>query len=251
MRRAVITTGLAIALALPLAARTAPVVVGDLQPPASHTDITTSERKQTPDPLAAKLVDAGDLIRAKRPLEAIPILDAVIAAEQAAHAAEKATIYSSRSITETLLYSVSGAKEKKAVIVFDATWSLALFMKGFALIDAERRSEGGDYLKQALVLAPLNANYLNEYAEFQKHDNDFTGAMASFQSAADAAQFAPENVKSAEQRRAWRGMAYVLSEQRKFDEAEALYRKCLALDPDDKGATAELGWIAQQRQKLP
>lgn len=249
VRRAIAAGSLCVAVIAFLGAQAAPAVIGDQQAPAVQSDGAAVSAKHMPDPLAAKLVEASELIRVQRPLDAIAILDGVIAAEQAAHASDTVKIYSSRSLSETLLYSVLGAKEKKAVIVLDGTWADALFMKGFALIDAGRRAEGGEYLKQALAMAPLNAQYLNESAEFQKHDKDFTGALATFRSAADAAEFAPDNRKDAERRRAWRGMAYVYVEQGKLDEAEALYRKCLAADPSDKSAAAELSYVAQQRLK--
>jgi Flp pilus assembly protein TadD len=44
-------------------------------------------------------------------------------------------------------------------------------------------------------------------------------------------------------------MGFVRSEQRRFDEAERLFRECLELDPDDAKAKSELNYIAQQRAR--
>ncbi len=55
--------------------------------------------------------------------------------------------------------------------------------------------------------------------------------------------------KTAMLTRAWRGKGFVLTEQGKLDESEALYRKCLALDADDGGAKRELEYIQSLRNK--
>jgi tetratricopeptide (TPR) repeat protein len=41
----------------------------------------------------------------------------------------------------------------------------------------------------------------------------------------------------------------VYVEQNRLDEAEALYRKCLELDPKDGRAAAELRYVQAQRAK--
>jgi len=65
----------------------------------------------------------------------------------------------------------------------------------------------------------------------------------------DARQFTPADEKTFELTRALRGMGWVRSEQRRFDEAEKLFRECLALKPDDTKAKSELEYIAQQRAR--
>ena len=48
---------------------------------------------------------------------------------------------------------------------------------------------------------------------------------------------------------ALRGQGYILVELHRLDEAEAAYRKCMALVPDEPKSKAELGYIAEQRKK--
>ena len=48
---------------------------------------------------------------------------------------------------------------------------------------------------------------------------------------------------------ALRGQGYILVELHRLDEAEAAYRKCMALVPDEPNSKAELGYIAEQRKK--
>jgi Flp pilus assembly protein TadD len=52
-----------------------------------------------------------------------------------------------------------------------------------------------------------------------------------------------------ERGRAWRGLGYNLVEEGKLDEAEAMYRKCLELDPDDAKSQGELRSIGEQRKR--
>jgi tetratricopeptide (TPR) repeat protein len=49
--------------------------------------------------------------------------------------------------------------------------------------------------------------------------------------------------------RAWRGMGYVLIEQGRLEEAEAIYKKCLTLDPNDEKAKGELRYIKERKSK--
>lgn len=244
-RLARVSSTLAIALASPVSA-----AAGASDPPSSTAANAGSAHQQTPNPLAVKLTAAINLIMAKQTLAAIAVLDEVIAGEQASHASETRTIYSAHTPAESLMYLTMAAADHKSAIVLDKTWAQALFLKGFELIDAGRRDEAQVYLQRAVAMAPLNAQYLNENAEYKKVNKDFTGALVQFNAAADAAEFAQENRKDPERRRAWRGMAYIYVEQGKLDEAEALYRKCLAADPNDKAAAGELGYVDQQRRKL-
>lgn len=200
------------------------------------------------DPLRAKLVAAENLVTAHSPGAALVLLDEVIAAEDKAHDSES-NVFSSRSLAETLMYLTLGAETKTKTVAYDDTWSLALFMKGFVLIDMGRPDSAEPYYRRAIALAPSNSHYLSEFAEWQKNHKNLAAAYSMYQSADAASALSPDEVKGPEQRRAWRGMAFILSEQGKFDDAEALYRKCLAADPADKGAQAELAWIATQRPK--
>jgi tetratricopeptide (TPR) repeat protein len=45
----------------------------------------------------------------------------------------------------------------------------------------------------------------------------------------------------------YRGQAYCLVEQGRLDDAETLYNKCLALDPSDTKAQAEIRYIKSKR----
>ncbi|PTQ12220.1 diguanylate cyclase [Sphingomonas oleivorans] len=195
--------------------------------------------------------EAIALIRAKRSAEALPILDAAIAAEDKSHADEKRQIFCSRAMIDALVYAAMGAKMKRDTLVLGPTWANVLFLKGFVLVDVGRAEDAKPFFDRAIELSPLNAQYLAELGEWNKSRKEWTQAFELFQRASDAAEFAPDDdMKNFEKRRALRGMGYVLIEQGKLDEAERFYRQCLKLDPSDSIAKAELAYIREQKAKL-
>lgn len=204
---------------------------------------TSSEIRQAKDPLRDQLEQATSLIRQGKSAEAIPVLDQVIAAEESRNRDEKRLTFSARSMTEAILYAGLGAAAKKAAVVLDGTWSGAYFAKGYALIDLNRSEDAKAYLDKAIGLAPMNAQFLAERGEWFKNHKDWVHAFADFEEAASAANFSPDAVKSFEQRRAWRGMAFARTEQGKLDEARDLLKKCLKLDATDDKCQHELDYV--------
>jgi tetratricopeptide (TPR) repeat protein len=201
------------------------------------------------DPQDEALTRAQQFIRQGEPADALPLLDGVIAQQALSHSKDKRRIYCARSPAETLLYLTDAAQAKEEAVVLGPIWCDALYLKAFALVDLGRRDEAQPLLEEAIRLSPHNALYLGELGEYYKSRKQWDAAMSAFSRAADASEFSPDNVKDQERGRAWRGMGYVSIELGKFDEAEALFRKCLTLNPNDAMATNELNYIAQQRAK--
>ena len=202
-----------------------------------------SEIQQEKDPLGDQLTEGFNLIHAGKPADAMAIFDKVIAAEQDQNRNEKRLIFSARSMTEAILYAGLGAAKKKDAVVLDGTWSSAYFGKGFALIDLGRPDEAKAWFDKAIDLAPMNAQFLAERGEWFKSRKDWANAYADFEAASTAAEFAPDEAKSFEQRRAWRGMAFARTEQGKLDEARQLLQKCLKLDASDDKCQHELQYV--------
>jgi tetratricopeptide (TPR) repeat protein len=206
-------------------------------------DGTNSEIQQSKDPLGDQLEQGFNLIHAGKPADAIALFDKIIAAEEDQNRNEKRLIFSARSMAEAILYAGMGAAQKKSAVVLDGTWSGAYFGKGFALIDLGRADEAKGWFDKAIALAPMNAQFLAERAEWFKSRKDWAKAYADFESASTAAEFSPDNAKSFEQRRAWRGMAFARTEQGKLDEARKLLQKCLKLDAGDDKCQHELQYV--------
>ncbi len=146
--------------------------------------------------------------------------------------------------TEPLGAGVTGTRVQISYDYCDA-----LFMKGFALIDLNRSSEAEPFLRRATELAPTNAHYLNEYAEWYKAARQWQRSYALFRKANDLAPLQPAEERDRRQARSLRGMGYNLIELGDLDGAELLMNQSLKLDPESQAAKTELQYIAEQRAK--
>jgi tetratricopeptide (TPR) repeat protein len=192
---------------------------------------------------------AADLIGAGKPAEAIAILDALIAEQEKQRQGETRQVYCARSGAETILYSGHAARQKKAAIVLAEAACYSIFLKGFALIDLNRSDEARPWLEQAVAMAPSNAHFLGELAEWYKMRKDWAKSRDLFQRAVAASELSPDNRKLFDKTRGLRGLGYILIEEGKLAEAEKLYRQCLELDPNDDRSKRQLQYIADHRGK--
>jgi tetratricopeptide (TPR) repeat protein len=229
-----------LAFLLLLLAAPLPVAAQPAAPPAASAPDSAAQN--------ALIERAVILIHDKKAAEAIPLLDRVIAAEEKAHAGEKRQIYSARSMAETLMYMAEASAAKKEAVAFGPEWSLALFLKGFALVDLGSAEAAGPLFERAVALSPGNSQYLAELGEWHKNRREWDQAYARFEKAEEVAGLVAEHRRKPERSRALRGMGFVLIEQGKLDEAEKMFRKCLEIDPNDAGAKGELQFIREQRR---
>lgn len=192
---------------------------------------------------------AADLIGAGKPAEAVALLDALIADQEKQRRGETRQGYCARSPAEALLYTVGAANEKKAAVVLPQDACYSIFLKGFALIDLNRSDEARPWLEQAVAMAPSNAHFLGELAEWYKIRKDWPKSRSLFLRAVAASELSPDNRKIFDKGRAMRGLGYILIEEGKLDEAETLYRQCLKLDPNDDRSKRQLEYIAEHRGK--
>jgi len=208
-------------------------------------------------PAAAQQSSESDLIdqaygaiNAKDPARAIALAEQVISAEEAAHRGDPRRFYSAGSQTEAVAYGGLGAKDGKDTVVLGPEWGQALFIKGYSLIDLGKPDEARKFLERAVELSPFNAQFLGELGEWHKSHHNWPVSYDLFKRAEAVANMMPgEEMQKFFLRRALRGQGYVLIEQNKLDEAEALFRRCLEIDPNDAGAKNELQYIAQQRAR--
>jgi Flp pilus assembly protein TadD len=193
---------------------------------------------------------AWELIRDKKPAEAIVKLDRVIANEAKRHEEERRQIYCAHSPAETLMYTGMAAQAGKAAVVLDPTWCMAIFLKGFALIDLNRPDEAKALFDRAVEMAPMNSQFLSELAEWHKVRREWDTAFTLFERSSAAAELSDEGSRTSHKGRALRGMGFVLIEQGKLDEAERLFHQALELNPNDAGAKNELQYIEEQRERV-
>jgi Flp pilus assembly protein TadD len=202
--------------------------------------------------LSNLLHEARALIDAKKPQPAIEKCDKVIASFKAHYGKSKSKIYCAQTSAESLGYLLLAAAAmdkgefdaaKKDAIVLSSTWSTAYFLKAYALQDLRRIAEAKSVLQLALELSPWNSRYLSELGSIYVLEKNWANAREAFAKAEDQAPTASDESRAEVLARARRGLGYVFVELGQLDEAEKKYRQCLAADPKDKKAAAELEYV--------
>ena len=194
------------------------------------------------------LTKGAELLKARRPAEAIPYFDRVIAGFREKYKGQR--VFCSRTQAETLHYLTQAAQERKTTKVVSNDWAYAHYMKAYALIELRRMPEAKEELVFALILSPQNSQFLSELGHVYQTEKNWRKSLQYFQRAEEAAKhYSPETRKAIERARAMRGIAYNYIEMGKWDEAEAIYRRCLEMDPGDKVAANQLEYIKVKRGK--
>jgi len=201
------------------------------------------------DELGAVLLKARAALDARRPTEAIEHADQIISHYEREYPQDKKRVYCARSQTEVVLYMVTAANDGVNAIALNSTWSAAYYLKAFALVELGKVADARDALERARVLSPQNSQILSELAYVHMLRGDNESSFATYALAEKAAEFSPADAKVEELTRALRGQGFLLTDHGRLDEAEAKYRKCLELNPDDPDAKRELDYIAKLRRR--
>lgn len=153
-------------------------------------------------------------------------------------------VYCARTRSESLLYMLQAANDKKEAMVIEPIWAQAYFLKGYASLDLGRQAEAMKWVNKALELSPANSGYNSELAHLYQLEMKWKESIELFKKAEEYANStSPESVKNIELLRAKRGIAYVLVEQGNLEEAKKLYNECLAIDPNDEKSKNEMKYI--------
>ena len=245
--------------------------------PRAHADasLTTSatpaaDARETD--RSRRLGEAERMIREGDPTGAIALIDAVLADYAQQYPEGDTRWYVARTLPETLAYTARAAASPEGghhgATVLDVNWADAYFLKAYALIElspasgAYKTSKGGipesdpvylaqarETLERGLSLEPYHAQMLNELGHLLQLQRDWNAMLRTASDAETAASFAPEQVQDRLFGRAKHGIGYALIELGRLEEAEAKFRECLRIDPDDDDAKNELEYIRQLREK--
>ena len=176
------------------------------------------------------------------------LFDPVIEHYEAIYKTSGKHVYSASNTTEMLIYLTLPNDDKLPIEVLDSVWAGAYLMKGYALVELKRFDDAQKVLNEAIILSPMNSQYLSELAYTYQVQKDCRKSIEIYMQAEEVVELgSDEATKNVDLSRAWRGQGYCLVEQGKLDEAEAMYRKCLALDSKDDKARGELEYIRRQR----
>ncbi|RDJ00098.1 tetratricopeptide repeat protein [Dyella solisilvae] len=176
-------------------------------------------------------------------------LNAVIGTFEAQYAHADVKVYSARGATDALIYATlgTGGASGQKVEVLGPAWAMAYWARGYAYGEMARYDDERLELEKALALAPMDAQYSNElgYVYLQKHE--WQNALSYYEKAEGFADFNPSNADSMKCT-SFRGQGYVLVELHRLDEAEAKYRACLKITPNEPKSLGEIGYIEGLRK---
>ena len=187
-------------------------------------------------------------INDKEPERALTIVEPVLAGFEKEFANEKRHIYCSETPEQEGYYLNVAEGGADNVRLVDPKWCRAQFVRAFALVDLKRLDEAQKAFERLIGYAPQHARYLNEYAYVFLAKKEWQHSIDIYTRAEAAATFTPDR-RDEERCVAFRGIGYDLVELGRLDDAEAMYRKCLAIIPDEPKSLGEIEYIKEQRKK--
>lgn len=217
--------------------------------PASAPVSTTAPGHDIDTEQKAALDTAAAALLAGRAQAALDAVAPVVAAYRAAYASEPRKLYCGMSSAQTIAYMGQAAGEKRSAVALSSSYCDALYIEGYALVDLGRLPEARAAYEAAVALAPMHSHFLTELGQTYRPAHDWPKMLELCERAQSYAGLAIVGREKSEQSLAWRCMGYALTELGRLDESEALYRKCLEVDPNDAKAKSELSYIAAQRRK--
>lgn len=196
----------------------------------------------------ATIVQAFSAIQAGDPARALAMVEPVVASFDKEFSGEKRHIFCSQTAEQDGYYMTTadgGADNARLVTV---SWCNALYVKAFALVDLDRLDDAQSAFERLVAYAPKHSRYLNELAYVLLKKKEWQHSIDTYRSAEAAATFTPQR-RDYERCVAFRGIGFDLVELGRLDDAEASYRKCLAIIPDEPKSLGEIQYIKEQRKK--
>jgi tetratricopeptide (TPR) repeat protein len=192
-----------------------------------------------------KLIETGEAQRAIT--ECLqPVIDGYEKTPERGHTRR----YSAQNMVQAIIYAALPTDKDQSVEVKDGAWADAYLLKAYALIELKKIPDAQTALQAGIHLSPMNSRYQSELAYTYQVLKDCDKSIETYREAASAAELGSDDkAKLDDLGIAWRGEGYCLVEQGKLDEAEAIYRKALDANPDDRKSQGELQYIAGLRNK--
>jgi tetratricopeptide (TPR) repeat protein len=192
--------------------------------------------------------DAGmAAIREKNPGRAVELMRPVLADFERQYAGERRQIFCAVTPEQSSAYLADAAKTKREVVTIEAGWCRAQYVTGYALIDLERLPEALITFQRLVAFAPQNSRYLNELGYIFMKQKKWKESLDAYRRSEVAADLSPDRATE-ERCLALKGIGYDLVELGDLNAAEAAYRKCLNINPQDTDSSRELEYIQEQRK---
>lgn len=193
----------------------------------------------------AKLGEIVQLIQGGQPQQAVDKLNPLLADYERRYAGKPRPLCDVEPAEIKAYAGVAG----KDYTLTDGGWCIALWAKGFALIDLKQLDAAVPFLERSVALAPFHPHYLSELGYAYQAQKSWQRSYDFYARAADAALRQEGDRRNKSLRRAWFGMAFDMIEMGRLDDAEKLFRKCLEVSPNDEAVKSELRYIEEQRAK--
>jgi Flp pilus assembly protein TadD len=130
-----------------------------------------------------------------------------------------------------------------------SAWCRAQYIRGFALVDLKRFDDAQAGFERLIQFAPQRSRYLNELGYVLQQKRQWQASIDSYNRANAGADLLEPADRDYERCVALRGLGYDLVELGRLDDAEAAYRKCLAITPNEPKSLGEIEYINEQRKK--
>ncbi len=205
---------------------------------------------------------AFDAIRAGQPQRALDLVEPVIADFEKEYAGRR-RIYCAETLQESGRYMVApgsdggsgqlpsdpAKQESGAYVIMGSVWCKAQYVRAFALVDLRRLDDAQAGFERLIQFAPQRSRYLNELAYVLLQKRQWQASIDVYNRANAAADLLEPADRDSERCVALRGVGYDLVELGRLDDAEAAYRKCLAITPNEPKSLGEIEYINEQRKK--
>jgi tetratricopeptide (TPR) repeat protein len=234
-----------------------PAQADESKKPTSTLTVHTDSAESQAD--VKEVVDAVLQINAGKIQQAIdgPLTDVVNRYEKR-YANSPDAVVSARGQVQALLYLTLAAEvnakkggSRNAIDVGPA-WAMAYWARGYGYSEMNRFPEAEIELKKAIALAPSDAQYNSELAYVYQMQKRYEESLALYKAMPEmlgALDDLPESAKTEFRCKSFRGQGFDLVELKRYDEAEAAYKACLALVPGEPKSLGELEYIKGVRAK--
>ncbi|MCP9222935.1 tetratricopeptide repeat protein [Erythrobacter sp. LQ02-29] len=186
----------------------------------------------------------------RRFADLLRLADEAIAHSPPLEDSEGRRVLCAHSEVEAVLYTALPDPDGQGTIVRNAAPCNLLFYRAYALEELGRRAQAMELMASLTRYAPFRPQYHIEYGYLLAQSGRPEEALAQYRQAIDALELQSDDIdKQHWSAVAQRGIGYALIDLKRWDEAEAAYRKSLDHDPDNAVAQHELEFIARERPR--
>ena len=210
----------------------------------------------TPEQIAKLLADGNAMLESNPELAIKNSFEPVNQSfmRQTATAGADDEVYASHSTTETNAYATKVAKENEGaakpvkMVTVDGAWTDALLGKARAQIALNKLSDAKATLDQATVISPAYPYVWIEFGKVHQAEKNWDKMLSDYKTTENYAGAVEDKaVQKQLLTTGLRGQAAALTELGRLDEADALYKRCLKIDPADSAAADALAKLNVQR----